>query len=347
MFTEEMNQEYETLLLSKERNRNKKPYFPNYYITRKYLEPVAYDLAKKHYFNLLTEQEILDIKECSRWRVVFWTIRGYNEEYAKRIISDLQSKNAYKNLARPEEDRNRTNPKRKEYWLDKGFSEDEAINRISISQSTFSLSKCIEKFGEEKGMEIWETRQKKWQESLQNNPNIDEINSRKDSSSFDWALRKCNGDVEQAKIVYTERKVRKHPGKRYSKESIVLLNPIYEHCIFLGIPKDEILWKNYEYSIKDDLSLFFYDFTILNLNIIIEYHGIAFHPKSLNSNWKQPFGKVSIEKAFYTDQRKKTLAESFGFQYYYVWSDETDGFVEKMKHIIESAWYEKNNINIK
>lgn len=51
---------------------------------------------------------------------------------------------------------------KEEYWVKKGFSEEEAKKIISKKQSTFSLEKCIEKYGEEEGTERWKERQKKW-----------------------------------------------------------------------------------------------------------------------------------------------------------------------------------------
>lgn len=51
------------------------------------------------------------------------------------------------------------------YWIKKGFTE-EALIKLNKEQSTFSKQKCIEKYGEEKGIEIWKKRQDKWQQTL-------------------------------------------------------------------------------------------------------------------------------------------------------------------------------------
>lgn len=56
-----------------------------------------------------------------------------------------------------------------EYWMTKGYSEEEAKNIIQERQKTFSLEKCIEKYGKEKGEKIFRDRQKRWQRSLQEN----------------------------------------------------------------------------------------------------------------------------------------------------------------------------------
>jgi hypothetical protein len=60
----------------------------------------------------------------------------------------------------------RPNTTKLEYWVDKGYTEEEAKQKRKERQQTFSLDKCIEKYGEEKGKERWLERQEKW---LKNN----------------------------------------------------------------------------------------------------------------------------------------------------------------------------------
>lgn len=58
---------------------------------------------------------------------------------------------------------NRTNTIR--YWTNLGYSEEDAKQKVKERQTTFSLSKCIEKYGKEEGTEIWVKRQEKWKDS--------------------------------------------------------------------------------------------------------------------------------------------------------------------------------------
>ena len=60
-------------------------------------------------------------------------------------------------------------PKCIEFWLAKGYNEEEAKQLISESQKTFSLEKCIEKYGEVEGIKRFEKRQEKWVKSLRKN----------------------------------------------------------------------------------------------------------------------------------------------------------------------------------
>lgn len=56
------------------------------------------------------------------------------------------------------------------YYTSRGYSEKEAKRLLSERQSTFSLKKCVGKYGEEEGRKIWQERQDKWQNTLNNLP---------------------------------------------------------------------------------------------------------------------------------------------------------------------------------
>ena len=60
-------------------------------------------------------------------------------------------------------------PNSKEYWLKKGYSKREAKEKVKERQTTFSLDICIKKHGKERGIEIFNERQKKWQNALRKN----------------------------------------------------------------------------------------------------------------------------------------------------------------------------------
>lgn len=53
-----------------------------------------------------------------------------------------------------------------EYWLAKGYSEEEAKEKLIERQRTFSLEHCIEKYGKEGGEKVFKERQERWQKSL-------------------------------------------------------------------------------------------------------------------------------------------------------------------------------------
>lgn len=55
-----------------------------------------------------------------------------------------------------------------EHWLDKGYSIEEAEQKLNeeYQKRSFTLEKCIKKYGEEEGRKKFEERQIKWQKSL-------------------------------------------------------------------------------------------------------------------------------------------------------------------------------------
>ncbi|WP_298749163.1 hypothetical protein [uncultured Arcobacter sp.] len=77
--------------------------------------------------------------------------------------------------------KNRTYINRVKYWTDKGYSEQEAHDKISERQTTFSKDICIEKYGDTEGLKRWKERQNKWQTTLKNKSpeEIQRINEKK------------------------------------------------------------------------------------------------------------------------------------------------------------------------
>lgn len=53
-----------------------------------------------------------------------------------------------------------------EYYIKRGFSQQDAQYALSKRQSTFSLQKCIDKFGTKEGTKIWKNRQQRWISTL-------------------------------------------------------------------------------------------------------------------------------------------------------------------------------------
>ena len=59
-------------------------------------------------------------------------------------------------------DKNDNYTNRLSYYLKQGMSEDEANDALLERQTTFSLEKCIEKYGQEEGQARWNKRQEQW-----------------------------------------------------------------------------------------------------------------------------------------------------------------------------------------
>lgn len=58
-----------------------------------------------------------------------------------------------------------------EYWLSRGYDEENAYLKMKEEhyKRSFTLEKCIKKYGEEKGIEVFNKRQEKWKKSLYKN----------------------------------------------------------------------------------------------------------------------------------------------------------------------------------
>ena len=191
-----------------------------------------------------------------------------------------------------------------EYWTKKGCSEEEAISIIRNIQSTFSKDKCIEKYGEVEGVKHWEERQYKWQKSLHENGNL-------------------------------------HIG--YSKISQELFDEILKFY-----PKDEHEYifyasKNHEYSLKKPTKKYYaYDFTDLNKRKIIEFNGDIYHgnPNIFEDNeYPNPFQKdKTAEDLRKKDELKKQIAIDNGFDVLIVWESDyrknREETIERIKNFL-------------
>lgn len=109
------------------------------------------------------------------------------------------------------------------YWLNKGYSEEEAKKKLSDRQRTFTLEKCIKKYGEELGIKVYNDRQMRWMNSIKGNPNIPsrgtfsyssqalflELELKRDNKNFESKFA-LNGDN-----MNNEMKIDRPDGYRY------------------------------------------------------------------------------------------------------------------------------------
>lgn len=133
-------------------------------------------------------------------------------------------------------------PVQYKYWMKQGYSETEAKEKVTERQKTFSLAICIEKFGEEEGLKVFNARQKKWLSNY-NKQNFSNI-----SQKLFWEI------YEIIKNDYKN---------------------IYFATLKDGI-KDES-GKNNEYNIKLKKSYVKADFLVKDLRKIIEFDGDYWH----------------------------------------------------------------------
>ena len=238
-------------------------------------------------------------------------IEKFGEEEGKRIYEERSKKHKENSIGC------------KEYWLKRGYTEEEATMKIKLQRSKGkTLDYFIETFGSEQGklkyLKYKSSHSKKTKENSK-------------GSYLFWLNR---GYTEEE----AKEKVLEHVGKslvaygKASKESLVVLTPFYKRLIKYGISEEDIYWGNNdrgEYFIRKDDNFFRYDFTIKSLSLIIEYNGIHVHPSKEYlteeewNNWRHPFDKRTAQEKYEYDKNKIRVAEEKGFKVIEIWSCES------------------------
>jgi hypothetical protein len=215
--------------------------------------------------------------------IQFWVNKGFSENQAKELISKNQSK-ASKHVNYQK----RILPTNLEYWINKDFSEEESKQKVSEYQSTFSLKKCIEKYGEHEGKKRFTERQNKWLNSLLTNGNM-VIGFSKISQELFYKILETYDIIDREKIYFATH--------------------------------------NREYTIeKENGGVWLYDFTDLKNKKIIEYNGDDYHgnPNKYNEyDNPNPFRKkITAKEMWEKDEKKLSQAHNHGFEVLVIWDSE-------------------------
>lgn len=213
----------------------------------------------------------------------FWINKGFFENEAKEFVIKNQS-NASKHVNYEK----RLLPSNLGYWVNKGFSEEESKQKVSEYQSTFSLNKCIQKYGKEEGEKRFTERQNKWLSSLLTNGNM---------------------------VI------------GYSKISQELFYKILETYDIMDREKIYFATHNGEYRIeKENGGVWLYDFTDLQNKKIIEYNGDDYHGnpnKYIAYDNPNPFRKkITAQEMWDKDKKKLLQANEQGFEILVIWDSE-------------------------
>lgn len=206
------------------------------------------------------EEAKIKIKERRPVNIEYWLLKGLALNQAIESIKDYQqqmgNKASLKKKNNPEK-YTKSNNTNIEYYLEKTNGNlEEAEKLLKERQSTFSLKKCIEKYGEEEGLKRFNTRQEKWQNAL-NLKSLEEIER------------------------INRKKIFKNSYSRMSQELFwILYNKIINDFkdIYFATLQKEMHEKNNEYiHIFEDKSVAFLDFYIKDLKLIIEFDGVYWH----------------------------------------------------------------------
>lgn len=194
-----------------------------------------------------------------------------------------------------------------QYYIDKLGKEDgiKYWTGLSVKKDSMSLSYWTKRLGDEQlALEMHNKRLRETKRSLEN------------------YIRKYG--EEQGIINY-------QISNSISNSSIKYFDELTTEIIKLGFINStsdvQYGYKN-EKAIYDNLSntCYFYDYTIKKYRIIIEYNGIAWHPKEMyDSEFKHPHDKINSSAYYYSrDKHKLDIARKYNYNVIVVWEDDKD-----------------------
>lgn len=272
-------------------------------------------------------------KSCSLQKF----IERYGEEIGKQKYEEYQNKKSFSNTLKG--------------YIEK-YGEVEGTKKYELvtkKRNVSSLSCFLERYGQEEGLKRYEeVNAKKDSSSLKHfcqKYGDEEGKKRYDirlmqTSPLFCAIKKEYGEAEAIKAYsqYAEKKfdvvskdyesIAKHKtnikNKRLSKGPVSKESNLFFKTLEIALDRklqygkksDELKLSNI-----DTIRYFCYDCLDEASKTIIEFHGVAWHPKEGETDWCNPFG-TTYEKIRDRDVQKKQLAESNGYQYIVVYSDE-------------------------
>ena len=195
------------------------------------------------------------------------------------------------------------------YWLNKGYTYEEAHEKVTNIQATNTVETYVKKYGYELGVEEWKKRNRKWGEKMQE-------------------FRKNNGRSTSS----------------YSKAATELFDTVLKKLSDDAITFEKVYYANNELSKWDSINkrLYFYDFVIDDIKLCVEYNGIMFHPKPGNYEWVCLYSGKSYEECIEYDSIKQQLIKDLCYELIVVWEDDifeksVDFIINKCKELIQNT----------
>lgn len=276
-------QENRIIRIDRYKSENKNPSIIDLSLYEIYAE--SKELANLYYKELVAQKTKKMINSDSTNRIC-WTKEFLIEKHGEEVglLKYNNHLDFLKNISRTSVS----------HFINLGYSELDAKIELSKRQSAFSLAKCIKKFGEIGGKTVWQARQDKWQETLNNKSpeDIEELNKKKSnknkfkvSNDYKFAsiyVIKLNENLYKFGI--SEKKIK---GQRYNKSTMhnkPILLELSGYHLKIKIIESLIKVKFNEFIIKksEEITPFGYTET-LNLktpkellNTIKVYHSMDF-----------------------------------------------------------------------
>jgi G:T-mismatch repair DNA endonuclease (very short patch repair protein) len=250
-------------------------------------------------FDEIEVDEIYD--EYKKKKMRNWTTAGIDVASKEAFIKRYGEEIGVERFRKSRE----FNTTKLDYWMrETNGNEEEAKILLKERQTTFSLDKCVKKYGEE-GYKIWQKRQDKWQETL------------------------CSKSVEEIEII-NYKKVINGKASKISQDLFCKLNE-----------SDACFHSQYgEFGIRLNSNRIVYPDFILG-NRIIEFYGDFWHANPNNHNgedYVRNISKTSIPRKakdiWQKDKERISQLEELGYKVMIVWEND---YRKEPKRIIKQC----------
>ena len=279
------------------------PHTKEFWMRKGYSEDEAKQLGLEHYHNSTAKNRLLPTQ------LEYYTEKkGMTEEDAKQALKDEQTKRTMRLIEKETinpELRKRRLWNQIEYWLNKGYTENQGIQLMS------------EKF---------ELRNLQTMKKLVNSYIENGLSESEALEKAQKSYKKRASKTMQARI-----KNNSFGFQKASQLSLKFFKPLMEKLDKSGIEYCVGIEGNAEFFLASGTEYFYsYDFCIPSEKLIIEFHGDHVHPNPKMTkvdweNWKHCWTKKSADECRAEDLKKITLAESKGYKVFEVFeSDDVD-----------------------
>lgn len=320
-------------------------------------------IMKEYGITYENAREIRRKKASSPLAIVYWTEKGLNENEAKEKISNMQRKNSKQSI---------------DYYLSRGYSDEDAIKLQQEYQSLTSKSQKIEnrrlssrwqiyywlnmgyttdeakekmknngQFGAHTIERYKELYGQNWEEKYQKR-----IDTCKKYMSVQYYI-----DTYGEELGFEKYRERTKNFGGVSKIQLSLFDELYnllpEHVKTYIQYKDNSGEKEFGQFCKENNKSFLYDFVIKKYNIVVEFNGDFWHgnPQIFTDENKVIYEGKTAKDIWNYDRMKHQHIVNRGFNLIVVWEkdyrQDPNGVIERLINQIKELIYEhdKNQVD--
>ena len=274
-----------------------------------YKSPIS-PFTKEYWINrgIVNEEEIkIKINSQRKNNIEYWLNKGFDEKESTIKVSEYQKQNndkkqeKWKNIKDTYDGKKQKNTNI-EYYLNKGYSITDSEILLKKRQNTFTLEKCITKYGLDKGTRIYNKRQKDWIKKMFN----------KDTCMATGRSMLCDKFIEELIISINNKNI-----------------------------TDNFLYGNNEKFIYDNLEKKGKRYDLCYEKKIIEFNGDFWHanPKIFESEEIHKVKKIKCSEIWGQDARKISLAKIYGYEILVIWDsdyiNDKDSIIKKCKEFLD------------